>query len=361
MRAKLQAAVAAVDGGVPRVRISDIMADPGPARAARWSRQREISHDYFGMLRHRRDSSANYKRAPIELVDGDGVYLVDADGRRYLDFVSGIAVNALGYGDAGLARRRCAPPRTASMHVSNLYATAPGERLAAIARRALVRRQGVLLQLRRGSERGRVQVRAPLGARRRGMRSTRSSRCAARFTAACSARSRRPTGRRIAFRSGRSRPASRSSSATSRTSRWRSTRRRPRALILEPVQGEGGVRVLDAGFVREVRALTRERDVALIFDEIQCGLGRTGTLFAYEHSASSRTAHAREADRRRAADGRDADDRRDRVERSSRAITARRSAAVRSSRRRELRLRAAVRSGAARARDGQRRVARRGA
>jgi acetylornithine/succinyldiaminopimelate/putrescine aminotransferase len=43
------------------------------------------------------------------------------------------------------------------------------------------------------------------------------------------------------------------------------------------------VRVLDAGFVREVRALTRERNVALIFDEIQCGLGRTGTLFAYEH------------------------------------------------------------------------------
>jgi acetylornithine/succinyldiaminopimelate/putrescine aminotransferase len=41
--------------------------------------------------------------------------------------------------------------------------------------------------------------------------------------------------------------------------------------------------VLDAGFVREVRALTRERDAALIFDEIQCGLGRTGRLFAYEH------------------------------------------------------------------------------
>jgi acetylornithine/succinyldiaminopimelate/putrescine aminotransferase len=55
------------------------------------------------------------------------------------------------------------------------------------------------------------------------------------------------------------------------------------AVILEPVQGEGGVRVLDTGLVREVRALTKERDVALIFDEIQCGLGRTGTLFAYEH------------------------------------------------------------------------------
>jgi acetylornithine/N-succinyldiaminopimelate aminotransferase len=56
------------------------------------------------------------------------------------------------------------------------------------------------------------------------------------------------------------------------------------AVIVEPVQGEGGVRVLDAGFLRELRALTAERGAALIFDEIQCGLGRTGTLFAYEQT-----------------------------------------------------------------------------
>jgi acetylornithine/succinyldiaminopimelate/putrescine aminotransferase len=56
------------------------------------------------------------------------------------------------------------------------------------------------------------------------------------------------------------------------------------ALIVEPVQGEGGVRVLDAGFLRELRAMTKARDVALILDEIQCGLGRTGSLFAYEQA-----------------------------------------------------------------------------
>jgi acetylornithine/succinyldiaminopimelate/putrescine aminotransferase len=54
------------------------------------------------------------------------------------------------------------------------------------------------------------------------------------------------------------------------------------ALIVEPVQGEGGVRVLDAGWLRAVRELTRERRVALIFDEVQCGLGRTGWLFAHQ-------------------------------------------------------------------------------
>jgi acetylornithine/N-succinyldiaminopimelate aminotransferase len=50
------------------------------------------------------------------------------------------------------------------------------------------------------------------------------------------------------------------------------------------VQGEGGVRVLDAGWLRALRQLTQERQVALVFDEIQCGLGRTGHLFAYERA-----------------------------------------------------------------------------
>jgi acetylornithine/N-succinyldiaminopimelate aminotransferase len=54
------------------------------------------------------------------------------------------------------------------------------------------------------------------------------------------------------------------------------------AVIVEPIQGEGGVRVVDPGFLRALRDLTRERNVLLILDEIQCGLGRTGHLFAYE-------------------------------------------------------------------------------
>src|SRR5690349_19060633 len=72
----------------------------------------------------------NYKRAAVEFVDGDGVYLIDAEGKRYLDFVSGIAVNALGYGDEGLR----AAFHTASdglIHVSNLYGSSAGEQLAA--------------------------------------------------------------------------------------------------------------------------------------------------------------------------------------------------------------------------------------
>jgi acetylornithine/succinyldiaminopimelate/putrescine aminotransferase len=55
------------------------------------------------------------------------------------------------------------------------------------------------------------------------------------------------------------------------------------AIIAEPVQGEGGIRPLDAAYVAHLRALADANDAVLIFDEVQCGLGRTGTLFAHEH------------------------------------------------------------------------------
>jgi acetylornithine/N-succinyldiaminopimelate aminotransferase len=53
-------------------------------------------------------------------------------------------------------------------------------------------------------------------------------------------------------------------------------------VIVEPIQGEGGVRVIEAAFLKALRELTKERNVLLILDEIQCGYGRTGTVFAYE-------------------------------------------------------------------------------
>ncbi|NIP57486.1 MAG: aminotransferase class III-fold pyridoxal phosphate-dependent enzyme, partial [Gemmatimonadetes bacterium] len=60
---------------------------------------------------------------------------------------------------------------------------------------------------------------------------------------------------------------------------------RTAAVVIEPIQGEGGVRPVRPEFLRELRALCTERGVSLIFDEVQCGLGRTGRLFAYERAA----------------------------------------------------------------------------
>src|SRR3954469_3411876 len=223
----------------------------------------------------------NYKRAPAEFVDGDGVYLIDADGKRYLDFVSGIAVNALGYGDAGLKAALHAAAE-GLVHVSNLYATSPGEQLAS----ALVEKSFAdkVFFCNSGAEANEGAFKfARRWARTKGdakheivaLRGAFHGRLFATLAATD-----RPSYR-VPFR-----PLAPGISIVERDIEDIALALNPEtaaALILEPVQGEGGVRVLDAGFVREVRALTKERDVALIFDEIQCGLGRTGTLFAYEH------------------------------------------------------------------------------
>jgi len=223
-----------------------------------------------------------YRRASAEFVGGDGVYLIDVSGRRYLDFVSGIAVNALGYGDPGL-RAAMHAAADGLIHVSNLYATEPGERLAAtlvdnsFADRVFFCNSGA-----EANEAAFKFARRWAGARQSGKREIVSLRGAFH-------------GRLFGTLAATDRPAYREPfqplaggiSIVERDIEDLSAVLHPAstaALILEPVQGEGGVRVLDPAFVREVRALTRERDVALIFDEIQCGLGRTGKLFAYEHA-----------------------------------------------------------------------------
>src|SRR5689334_22079192 len=222
----------------------------------------------------------NYKRTPVEFVDGDGVYLIDAEGKRYLDFVSGIAVNALGYGDPGL-RAAMHSAADGLVHVSNLYATEPGEQLAA----ALVNKsfadkvflcnsgaeanEGAFKFARRWA-RGRGEAKHEIVALRGGFHG--------RMFATLAATDR--PSYRIPF--GPLTPGISIVERDIEDLRVAIDAETTAAVILEPVQGEGGVRILDAGFVRELRALTKERDVLLIFDEIQCGLGRTGTLFAYE-------------------------------------------------------------------------------
>ncbi len=223
----------------------------------------------------------NYKRAPGHFTRGEGVYLFDEGGKRYLDFVSGIAVNALGYADLGL-RAAMHDAADGLVHVSNLYATEPGERLAA----SLVKHSfaSKVFFCNSGAEANEGAFKfARKWARSRGdakheILSVRGAFHGRLF--ASLAATDRPSYR-APFR-----PLAPGIGIIERDIEDLNIALNPEtvaALILEPVQGEGGVRVLDAGFVREVRALTKERGVALILDEIQCGLARTGKLFAYEH------------------------------------------------------------------------------
>ena len=222
-----------------------------------------------------------YKRAPIELVRGEGVELFDAEDRGYLDFTSGIAVNALGYADPAL-RDALHAAADGLIHVSNLFRTSPGEQLAArlvdlsFASKVFFCNSGA--EANEGAFKfARKWARTTEGAAKTDIIALRGA-FHGRLFASLAATDR--PNYRAPFR-----PLAGGVSIVERDIEDLALvldAETVAALILEPVQGEGGVRVLDHGFVREVRALTRERTVALIFDEIQCGMGRTGSLFAYE-------------------------------------------------------------------------------
>ena len=225
-----------------------------------------------------------YKRAPMEFVKGEGIELIDADGKRYLDFASGIAVNALGYGDAGIARVMSDALSSGLIHTSNLYRTSAGEQLAdrlvesSFASKVFFcnsgaeANEGAFKFARRWARKIGSDAKVEIVALRGSFH-----------------------GRLFASLAATDRPSYRApfrplAGAVSICERDLADleialdEETVAALIVEPVQGEGGVRVLDVDFLEKLRTLTAKREIALIFDEIQCGLGRTGHLFAYERS-----------------------------------------------------------------------------
>ncbi|MDQ3698177.1 MAG: acetylornithine transaminase [Gemmatimonadota bacterium] len=229
-----------------------------------------------------------YKRHPVEFVRGAGIELFDAEGKAYLDFVSGIAVNALGYGDAGVEGAMREAMASGMLHVSNLYHSGPARALAdALVSRSCASR---VFFCNSGAE-------ANEGAFKLARRWARSSGSGVNDGAKHEIIALRGGfhGRLFASLAATDRPAYRApfrplAGGVSIAERDLGElavmldTETVAAVIVEPVQGEGGVRVLDPSFLRGLRELTRDRRIALIFDEIQCGLGRTGSLFAYERS-----------------------------------------------------------------------------
>ncbi len=226
-----------------------------------------------------------YRRPSVELVRGSGVRVFDADDRAYLDFTSGIGVNALGYGDGGIAHAMRDAAACGLLHTSNLYHTRPAAQLATeLARLSSLDR---VFFCNSGAEANegafkfaRRWAREVGGAAKHEILSVRGAFHGRLF--ATLAATDRPQYR-APFR-----PLAGGVSVVERdleTLEHVLDGEGVAALVIEVVQGEGGVRVLDAGFLREVRALTRARKVALICDEIQCGLGRTGWMFAYQRAA----------------------------------------------------------------------------
>lgn len=223
-----------------------------------------------------------YRRAPMEFVRADGVRLYDAEGKPYLDFASGIAVNALGYNDAGVNAAIAEATATGLIHTSNLFRTAPGELLAdklvaaSFADRVFFCNSGA--EANEGAFKfARRWARNVGGPAKHEILSLRGA-FHGRLFGTVAATDRPQYRNQFRPLAGGIHIHERNLEELARVISDEMTA----AVIAEPIQGEGGVRVLDHGFLRELRALTAERNVLLILDEIQCGYGRTGTFFAYE-------------------------------------------------------------------------------
>ena len=223
-----------------------------------------------------------YKRAPMRFVRGAGVELFDEDGKCYLDFASGIAVNALGYGDAGIRDAIETALGAGLVHVSNLYKTEEGERLAHFLVENSFASQVFFCNSGAEANEGAFKFarrwgRAVGSDGKTGILALRGGFHGRLF--ASLAATDRPSYR-APFRplAGGVSICERNEVELDAALDGESVA----AIIVEPVQGEGGVRVLEPQLLQYIRRLTKERGIAMILDEIQCGLGRLGSFMAYE-------------------------------------------------------------------------------
>lgn len=222
-----------------------------------------------------------YNRFPVVLERGQGVYLYDTDGKEYLDFAAGIAVFALGYNDPEY-NQALTEQVGKIIHTSNLYYNLP----AAEAAEKLVKKSGMskVFFTNSGTEaiEGAIKVARKYAYLKDGstdheiiaMKHSFHGRSLGALSVTGNSHYQEPFkpligGVKFAdFNDLESVKAQ----VTEKTC----------AVILETVQGEGGIYPADPEFLKGVEKLCHEKDILLILDEIQCGMGRTGELFAWQ-------------------------------------------------------------------------------
>ena len=222
-----------------------------------------------------------YNRFPVVLESGNGVYLKDTDGKEYLDFAAGIAVYALGYHYPGYDEALKSQIDKV-MHTSNLYYNVPmGE-----AAEKLIKASGMSKVFFTNS--GAEAIEGAIKAARKyawlkdgqadheiiAMNHSFHGRSVGALSVTGNFHYQeafRPLMGGVKFADFND-IASVKAQITDKTC----------AIIMETVQGEGGIYPADPAFLKEVRQICDEKDILLILDEIQCGMGRTGSMFAWQ-------------------------------------------------------------------------------
>ena len=219
-----------------------------------------------------------YSRFPLTFERGEGMYVYDENGKEYLDFVAGIAVNSLGHNHPKLVKA-ISEQAAKLIHISNLYYSRPQCTLA----QKLVENGSLdkvffcnsgaeaiesALKLARkyGSKTGRQEIIT--------MHKSFHGRTFGAVTATGQDHYHEGFGDML--------PNIKYATFNDFESVKNTVTENTVAILMEPVQGEGGIIPAKKEFLEQVRALCDEKDILLMFDEVQCGVGRLGTLFAYQ-------------------------------------------------------------------------------
>ncbi|MEM8952347.1 MAG: aspartate aminotransferase family protein [Pseudomonadota bacterium] len=227
-----------------------------------------------------------YKRAPVTFERGEGAYLFDRDGRRYLDFGSGIAVTLLGHAHPHLVGVLKGQAERL-WHCSNLYEIEAQQQLAdrlvehSFADSAFFCNSGaealecaIKMARRFQHERGQPERNKIIT-----FDGAFHGRTLGTISAGGNERHLDGFAPRLAgFQAVPAGDIDALNAAIDGTTA---------ALLIEPIQGEGGIRHIDDGFLETLRRIADEQDLLLIYDEVQCGMGRTGKLFAHEWSGAT--------------------------------------------------------------------------
>lgn len=222
-----------------------------------------------------------YNQVPVVFTGGKGMYLIDEEGKHYLDFVGGIAVNALGYGDPGLSEAINKVVREGLLHCSNLYYNKVGVEAA----KELCSLAGMerVFFCNSGAEATEASLKL---ARKFGHQSeTPRSEIISmvhsfhgRTYGAITA-----TGQKKYHKNFAPLPQGFSYAEFNNLESVKALiTEKTCAIIVEPIQGEGGIVPADPAFLQGLRTLCDEHNLLLIYDEVQCGMGRSGKPFAYQ-------------------------------------------------------------------------------